>query len=138
MDKAEGFQCLGPSNWTICSPLSQFCSEIFPISDFHTGECQFLYSPCRKWNSPNLSETQGFACQFFIPINEIIILQTHVRVRRRRRGVGQRRRQLRLRPHAPLQDGGGKRLRLLHRCRCQATALGRDTSFWPMLINWAR
>ena len=29
MDKTEGFQCLGPSNWTICSPLSQFCSDIF-------------------------------------------------------------------------------------------------------------
>ena len=25
-----GFQCLGHSNWTICSPLSPFCSEIFP------------------------------------------------------------------------------------------------------------
>ena len=42
MDETEGFQCLGQSNWTICSPLSQFCSEIFPISDFHTGEYQFL------------------------------------------------------------------------------------------------
>ena len=30
MDKTEGFQCLGHSNWTICSPLSPFCSEIFP------------------------------------------------------------------------------------------------------------
>ena len=24
MDKTEGFQCLGHSNWIICSPLSQF------------------------------------------------------------------------------------------------------------------
>ena len=30
MDETEGIQCLGPSNWTICSPLSPFCSEIFP------------------------------------------------------------------------------------------------------------
>ena len=30
MDETEGFQCLGLSNWTICSPLSPFCSEIFP------------------------------------------------------------------------------------------------------------
>ena len=30
MDKTEGFQCLGHSNWTICSPLSPLCSEIFP------------------------------------------------------------------------------------------------------------
>ena len=30
MDETEGFQCLGHSNWTTCSPLSPFCSEIFP------------------------------------------------------------------------------------------------------------
>ena len=30
MDDTNGFQCLGPSNWTICSPLSQFCPEHFP------------------------------------------------------------------------------------------------------------
>ena len=29
MDKTEGFQCLGHSNWIICSPLSQSCSPIF-------------------------------------------------------------------------------------------------------------
>ena len=29
MDETEGFQCLGHSNWTMCSPLSPFCSEIF-------------------------------------------------------------------------------------------------------------
>ena len=29
MDETEGFQCLGPSNWTTCSPLSQFHSEHF-------------------------------------------------------------------------------------------------------------
>ena len=30
MDKTEGFQCLGHSNWTLCSLLSQFCSPNFP------------------------------------------------------------------------------------------------------------
>ena len=30
LDETEGFECLGHSNWTICSPLSPFCSEIFP------------------------------------------------------------------------------------------------------------
>ena len=30
LDDTEGFQCLGHSNWTICSPLSPFCSENFP------------------------------------------------------------------------------------------------------------
>merc|ERR1739836_54140 len=30
MHDTEGFECLGHSNWTICSPLSPFCSEKFP------------------------------------------------------------------------------------------------------------
>ena len=30
LDETEGFQCLGHSNWTICSPLSHFCPEKFP------------------------------------------------------------------------------------------------------------
>ena len=29
MDDTEGFQCLGHSNWTICSPLSYFCFQVF-------------------------------------------------------------------------------------------------------------
>ena len=29
MDKTESFQCLGHSNWTICSLLCQFCSPDF-------------------------------------------------------------------------------------------------------------
>ena len=37
-DETEGLQCLGHSNWTNCSPLSQFCSEIFTTFHFHTGE----------------------------------------------------------------------------------------------------
>ena len=30
LDETEGFQCLGHSNWTTCSPLSQSCSGKFP------------------------------------------------------------------------------------------------------------
>ena len=30
MSEAEVFQCMGHSNWTICSRLSQICSPIFP------------------------------------------------------------------------------------------------------------
>ena len=45
LSKTEGFECKGHSNWTICNHLSQFCSEIFPTFDFHTGECQFLITP---------------------------------------------------------------------------------------------
>ena len=29
LDETEGFQCLGHSNWTICSPLSPFCFRRF-------------------------------------------------------------------------------------------------------------
>ena len=29
LNETEGFQCLWHSNWTICSPLSHFCSHIF-------------------------------------------------------------------------------------------------------------
>ena len=31
LSEKEKFQCLGHSNWTICSLLSQFCSLNFPI-----------------------------------------------------------------------------------------------------------
>ena len=31
MDETGGFECLGHSNWTICSPLSPFCSWNFPF-----------------------------------------------------------------------------------------------------------
>ena len=34
----EGIKCLGHSNWTTCSLLSQFCSEIFPTFYFHAPE----------------------------------------------------------------------------------------------------
>ena len=29
LNETEGFQCLGHSNWAICSPLSHFCYDIF-------------------------------------------------------------------------------------------------------------
>ena len=38
LELAPGIQCLDHLNWTICSCLSQFCFEIFPIFDFHSGE----------------------------------------------------------------------------------------------------
>ena len=37
MDEIEGFQCMGHSNWTFCSRLSWFCSQMFPTFYFHTG-----------------------------------------------------------------------------------------------------
>ena len=38
----QGIQCLRHSNWTIYSPISQFCFEIFQTSDFHTPEANFF------------------------------------------------------------------------------------------------
>ena len=40
-----GFGCHGHSNRTICSPLCQFCSGIFPTSHFHTGEPILIHYP---------------------------------------------------------------------------------------------
>ena len=64
---AHGFQCLGHSNWTICSHLSQFCSPNFPtFSLLYWGP--ILITPERrrlkmgKSISPNLSVPQVFQC----------------------------------------------------------------------------
>ena len=35
---AVGIRCLGHSNWTLCSPLSQFCSGSFPFFHFYAPE----------------------------------------------------------------------------------------------------
>ena len=43
MNETEGFQCLGHSNWTICSPLSQFCSENFPTFSLSYWEANSYY-----------------------------------------------------------------------------------------------
>ena len=37
MERTDGFQCLGHSNWTICTLLSQFCSPNFTTLHFYTG-----------------------------------------------------------------------------------------------------
>ena len=59
--------CLGHSNWTICSLLSQFCSPNFQtFSLLYWGP--ILITPERgrlkmgKWNSPNQREAKGFQC----------------------------------------------------------------------------
>ena len=43
MDETEGFQCLGHSNWTTCSPLSQSCSEKFPTFSLSYWEANSNY-----------------------------------------------------------------------------------------------
>ena len=49
LDDTEGFQGLGHSNWTICSPLSLFCSDIFATFSLSYWRGQFL-SPQRTNN----------------------------------------------------------------------------------------
>ena len=54
MDESDSFQCLGHSNWTICSLLSQFCSEFFKLLTL-MPQSPFSLFPrkMRKGNSPN-------------------------------------------------------------------------------------
>ena len=56
MDKTDGFGCLGHSNWTICSLLSQFCSHNFPTFSLSCWEANSYYPRgliLRKGNSHN-------------------------------------------------------------------------------------
>ena len=51
-----GFQCLGHSNWTICSLLSHFCFTNFPTFSLSWWEANSYYPRgliMRKGNSPN-------------------------------------------------------------------------------------
>ena len=65
MDETEGFQCLGHSNWTICSPLSHFCSDNFQILSSLYWEAISYYPRGpkmgkRSFPMPEMDETVGF------------------------------------------------------------------------------
>ena len=68
LSEIQWFECLGHSNWTICRLLSQFCFLNFFNFDIFILGIPILITPERgrlkmgKWNSPNLSVTQGFEC----------------------------------------------------------------------------
>ena len=49
VNETQGFQYLGYSNWTICSLLSWFCSNIFPPSWPLYWGLPFLITPERGW-----------------------------------------------------------------------------------------
>ena len=56
MDDTEGFQCLGQSNWIICSPLSQSCPQKFPTFSLSYWGAHSYYPRgpiMRKGNSSN-------------------------------------------------------------------------------------
>merc|ERR1739842_198225 len=61
MDETEGFQCLGHSNWTTCSPLSPFCPEIFPTFSLSYWGPFLLpqranYGSWKNFSFPNMDE----------------------------------------------------------------------------------
>ena len=56
LDETQGFQCLGHSNWAICSLLSQFCSPNFQTFSLLYWEANSYYPRgliMGKGNSPN-------------------------------------------------------------------------------------
>ena len=56
LNEIEGFQYLGHSNWTNCSPLSHFCSENFQYFSLSYLEANSYYPRgliMGKGNSPN-------------------------------------------------------------------------------------
>ena len=59
MDEAEGYQYLGHSNWTMCSSLSQFCSENFQFVTPYTGRPIFITPEWEKGRlpTPRVDET---------------------------------------------------------------------------------
>merc|ERR1711978_173272 len=66
-NETGGFQCLGHSNWIICSPLSHFCSNIFSLFHLHTGR-PILITPEGQLSEMGIlptskqNKTGGFQC----------------------------------------------------------------------------
>ena len=58
MDKTEGFQCLGHSNWTTCSPLSHFCSGQFPTFSLSYWGANSYYPRERKAENGKMKFSQ--------------------------------------------------------------------------------
>ena len=62
LGQAEDFECLGHSNWTICT---NFISQILQLYHFQAGR-PILITPERrglemgKWISPNLGQAEDF------------------------------------------------------------------------------
>ena len=66
LSETEGFQCLGRSNWTICSPLSQFCPPNFPTFSLLYRRGQFLLPQREKgWKWGNGILPTGVRHRFF-------------------------------------------------------------------------
>ena len=64
LDETEGFQCLGHSNWAICSPLNPFCSDIFSTFSLSYWEANSYYprGPIKgtgNSSDPKVDETEA-------------------------------------------------------------------------------
>ena len=67
VDETEGVQCLGHSNWTICIPLSPFCSGNYSSFSPSYWEANSYYpgGPIMGKGihpTPKVNETEGFQC----------------------------------------------------------------------------
>ena len=65
LDETEGFQCLGRSNWTICSPLRPSCPEIIPTFHLHTGEPILITLEGQWWEMGILTATEMDEIDYF-------------------------------------------------------------------------
>ena len=60
LDDTDVFQCLGHSNWTICSPLSHFCFQIFTTFTLSYWEAISYYP-----RVSSASDTALTLCRFY-------------------------------------------------------------------------
>ena len=68
MDETESFQCLGHSNWTICSPSSRSCFLNFPVFHFYYWEANSYYPRGLIMGKGNSSNSRyGCHRQFSVP-----------------------------------------------------------------------
>ena len=58
LSQAEDFECLGHSNWTICSRSSQFCSTNFTTFSLSCWEANFYYPRERKAENGKMEFSQ--------------------------------------------------------------------------------
>ena len=76
MDVTESLHCLGHSNWTICSPISQFCSPDFLTFSLLYWWAHSYYSRgliMGKGNSPNSrnGRCRGFSVQGALKLDHL-------------------------------------------------------------------
>ena len=66
LDETEGFQCLGPSNWSICILLSHFCSDNFPTFSPSYWGGQFLLPQRANMQKREFPQLQNWMRQWVL------------------------------------------------------------------------